>query len=478
MSEQRHFFPIIAGERASGRSRPTLSPFDGREVGLVDRASSDQVGQAIDAAVKAAPAMAALPAHERAGKLRRMATLLHERAERLAELLCDEAGKPIQHARAEVARCEQTFALAAEEAGRLVDDNVALDAVPAGSGRFGIVRRFPVGAVAAISPFNFPLNLSAHKVAPALAAGCSVVLKPASQTSMTPCLLGEIGLDVGWPAGAFNVVPADRSAADQLINDRQLKLITFTGSPEVGWDLKARAGQKRVVLELGGNAAAIVHSDADLAWAVGRLATGAFAYAGQICISVQRILLHAPIYEAFVARFLDEVRQRVPYGDPRDDKVVVGPLIDAANAARVVEWIEEARQGGARVLCGGGRQGNVVTPAVLEKVPRQCHLGKDEAFGPVVAIESYRDWSEAIRKANDTRYGLQCGVFSNDLAGVWRCFQEIEVGGVIHNDAPTFRVDQMPYGGVRDSGLGREGVRYAIEDMTERKLLALYPRPA
>ncbi|MBN2361838.1 MAG: aldehyde dehydrogenase family protein [Deltaproteobacteria bacterium] len=477
MGEQRRCYPIIGGERVPGRTRPVVSPFDGRTVGEVDHASSVQVSAAIAAAVRAVPAMRALPAHERAAALQRMVDLLRQRADALADALCDEAGKPIQYARAEVTRCQQTFAMAAAEAARLTDESVALDAVPAGAGRFGIVRRFPIGAIAAISPFNFPLNLSAHKVAPALAAGCSVVLKPASRTPLTPCLLGEIGLDAGLPAGAFNVVPTDRAAADQMIGDPRLKLITFTGSPAVGWDLKARAGRQRVVLELGGNAAAVVHSDADLAWAVDRIASGAFAYAGQVCISVQRVLLHAPIYEAFAARFLDQVRQRVPYGDPRDDKVVVGPLIDGASADRLLSWIEEARQGGARVLCGGGRSGNVVTPCVLEKVPRQSHLGSDEAFGPVVALESYRDWSEAIRKANDTRYGLQCGVFSNDLAGVWRCFQEIEVGGVIHNDAPTFRVDQMPYGGIKDSGLGREGIRYAIEDMTERKLLALYPRP-
>jgi acyl-CoA reductase-like NAD-dependent aldehyde dehydrogenase len=375
-----------------------------------------------------------------------------------------------------VARCQSTFIFAAEEAGRMVEENVALDAVAAGAGRFGVIRRFPIGPAAAISPFNFPLNLSAHKVAPALAAGCPVLLKPASQTPSAPCLLGELGLEAGLPPGALNVVPAPRKAADQLTTDPRLALLTFTGSPEVGWDMKARCGQKHIVLELGGNAAVVVHSDADLDWAAARCAIGAFAYAGQICISVQRILVHAPAYERFVEAFLGAVRDQVPYGDPRDEQVVCGPLISAWDAERIVEWIGEAEAGGAHRLLGGERQGSVVTPCVLEGVPGDSKLGTLEAFGPVVQLERYDDWDQAIAMVNDSRFGLQAGVFTNDLAGLWRCYEGIDVGGVIHNDASIFRADHMPYGGIKDSGFGREGLRYAIDDMTELKILALWPR--
>jgi len=474
--EVRRHFPIVDGERLAGQVVEIRSPFDGEGCSLVDQASAAQVEAAISAAARAAPLMREMPAHRRAELLRRMATLMGERAAALATAIRDEAGKPIQYARAEVSRCQQTFNFAAEEAGRLVEENVALDAVAPGAGRFGIIRRFPLGPVAAISPFNFPLNLSAHKVAPAIAAGCPVVLKPASQTPSAPCLMGEIALEAGLPPGALNVVPAPRAAADRLTTDPRLALLTFTGSPEVGWDMKARCGQKHIVLELGGNAAVMVHSDADLEWAAARCAVGAFAYAGQICISVQRIFVHAPVYDRFVEALLAAVRDQVATGDPRDEAVVCGPLISAGDVDRVLDWIGEACGGGARKLCGGERQGSVISPCVLEAVPRESKLGRLEAFGPVVQLDRYRDWDDAIAKVNDSSYGLQAAVFTNDLAGLWRCYEGIDVGGVIHNDASMFRADHMPYGGIKDSGFGREGLRYAIEDMTELKILALYPR--
>jgi glyceraldehyde-3-phosphate dehydrogenase (NADP+) len=471
----RDFELIIGGETRTGAPREIRSPYDDRPVGKVAFGGPAEIEEAIAAAVEAAPRMAALPTYARAQILTRMAAGLEGRREEMARVISDEAGKPIRYAEAEAARAVQTFLEAAEQCKRLGGDYVPIDAVEAGRGRHGIVRRFPVGPVAAISPFNFPCNLSAHKVAPAIAAGCSAVLKPASQTPMSALLLGEVAREAGLPAGGLSVIPSSREAADRLTVDQRLKLLTFTGSAEVGWGMKSRAGKKRVVLELGGNAAAIVGPDVNLDQVVPKLVMGSFAYAGQICISVQRIFALEPAAKELTRRIVAATKATAKVGDPADPSVVVGPMIDRSNHERILQWIAEARSAGARVLCGGEPRGTCITPAVLTEVDPTLRICAEEAFGPVVIVEPVRSFEEAIERTNQSRFGLQCGVFTNDLRGLWQCFEGIAVGGVIHNDCPTFRVDHMPYGGVKDSGLGREGPRYAIEEMSELRLLVLNP---
>ncbi len=466
---------LIDGQRLPGERTQIKSPYDGRVVGEVGFADAAQVEQAIAVAQRAAPAMAAVPRHERVAILERIAAGLRERTEELGRLISDEAGKPIAYARAEADRAAQTFLAAADACKQGGGELVAVDAVAGGAGRQGLVRRFPLGAVAGISPFNFPLNLSAHKVAPAIAAGCTMVLKPASQTPMSGLALGEVALQAGLPPGALNVVPAQRAAADQLVSDDRLKLLTFTGSAEVGWAMKARAGRKRVVLELGGNAAAIVGPDADLQQVIPRLVVGAFAYAGQICISVQRIFVVGPLAQRFLPEFVAATEARARWGDPADEGVVCGPMIDAWNVERTVAWIEEARQGGAQVLCGGRAEGRCVLPTVITGTDPGMKVVCEEAFAPLVVVEAVQSFEEAIARTNRSRFGLQCAVFTHHLPSLFKCYDEIEVGGVIHNDTSLFRVDHMPYGGVKDSGLGREGPRYAMEEMTEPRLLVLNP---
>ncbi len=470
----RQFKLFINGQWVDGASvHEVPAPWNGEIAGTVSLGGPEHVEAGIAATVAAAPRMAATPAWRRAEILDGVVAGLKTRHEEMARTIQDEAGKPIQYARGEVTRSMQTFRFAAEEAGRLPEGSLDLGAVPTGEGRFGIVSRFPVGPVSAISPFNFPLNLVAHKVAPAIASGCPVVLKPATQTPMASLLLAEICQEAGLPSGGLNVVPCDRHTADPLTVDPRLKLLSFTGSPGVGWRMKERAGRKKVVLELGGNAAAIVHHDADLDVCVPRLAIGAFAYAGQVCISVQRILVHDAVFDDFLDRYVAHVRDALPTGDPSKDDTVCGPVIDGKNADRILAWIDEAVQGGARKQVGGERDGNVVTPAVLIDVARSAKVSCLEAFGPVVVLDRYATEQECIDKINDSDFGLQAGVFTDSLAFTWKCFQELEVGGVIHNDYPTFRVDHMPYGGVKDSGFGREGIHFAMEDYTERRLLAI-----
>lgn len=469
---------FIGGEWVEGAAATEVrSPFDGEVVGVVHRADAALVERAITAGQAAEDRMAGLSSHERREIVRAVANGLEARFEGIAGCIRDEAGKPIAIARGEVRRAIETFEFAAEAAWRMGEESIELDAVPSGRGRFGIVRRVPVGLVSAISPFNFPLNLVAHKLAPALAAGCPTVLKPASRTPITSLLLGEICAEAGVPPGGFNVVPCSRDAADAFTTDPRFKLLSFTGSPGVGWAMKDRAGRKKVVLELGGNAAVIVHRDAEVAAAAHRVAWGAYAYAGQVCISVQRILVHEEIADGFVSEFVRHVEEEMGVGDPRDEDAVCGPLIDDRNAARILEWIEEARDRGGTIRAGGTREGNVVRPTLMTDVPPDARLSCEEAFGPVATLETYADMADAIRRVNDSRFGLQAGVFTDSVEEVWRCFEDLDVGGVVHNDVPTFRVDHMPYGGVKDSGLGREGIPFAMEDFTELRLLALFPGP-
>jgi acyl-CoA reductase-like NAD-dependent aldehyde dehydrogenase len=448
------------------------APYDGSLIARVVQGRREHAEAAIAAAVKAFGTTRRLPAFERQRVLRRIAESMGERKEEFARTLAQEAGKPIKAARTEVERAIFTFNVAAEESTRIYGEFLPLDWQEFTAGRWGIVRRFPLGPIAGITPFNFPINLVAHKVAPAIAAGCPMVLKPAPQTPLCSLLLAECVQQAGWPDGGLNVLPLSNEDAGVLVTDERIKLISFTGSVPVGWDIKRRAGKKKVVLELGGNAAVIVHSDADLAYAAERCVTGGFAYAGQTCISVQRILVQDSVYGKFIDLLVEGVK-KLKSGDPMDEATDVGPVIRESDAIRTVTWIEEAVRAGARLLCGGGRKNLVVEPTVLTGTKADMKVNCQEIFGPVVTVEPYNDFDEALRKVNHSAYGLQAGLFTRDAKLLFQAYEELEVGGLIAGDVPSFRIDQMPYGGVKDSGLGREGLRYAIEEMTEPKLLVM-----
>jgi acyl-CoA reductase-like NAD-dependent aldehyde dehydrogenase len=461
--------PVFANEALA-----VTDKYSRQVVAKVPLADAATIDAAIRLAVAAAPAMRRLPAFERRDVLLHCAQRFSERAEELAQVLCVEAGKPIRDARGEVTRLVDTFREAAGEATRLGGEVLNLELSPRARGARGQYQRVPVGPVSLISPFNFPLNLAAHKVAPAIAAGCPFVLKPASRTPLGALLIGEVLAQTSLPKGAFSILPAHRDGADLFTTDERFKLLSFTGSPAVGWALKARAGKKKVVLELGGNAAVVVDADQGqrLAHVVDRLVFGGFYQSGQSCISVQRILVHETLYDEVRDRLVAAVRA-LKSGDPREEATFIGPIIDEAEATRIEAWVRQAQQAGARVLCGGQRDGVMVTPAVLEDVPPGQRVVDDEVFGPVVVLTKFARFDDALAQVNASRFGLQAGVFTDSLAHTLRAWDELEVGGVIINDVPSWRVDTMPYGGVKDSGLGREGVRWAIEEMTEPRLLVL-----
>ena len=448
------------------------APYDGAPLAQVFQGTREHAERAIAAAVGAFGTTRKLPAFERQRVLRSIAQQITSRKEEFAHTLAQEAGKPIKASRTEVDRAIFTFTVAAEETTRIPGEFLQLDWQQFTAGRWGIVRRFPVGPVAGITPFNFPLNLVAHKVAPAIASGCSIILKPAPQTPLCSLLLAEVVEQAGLPDGAFNVLPLSNEDAGLLVADERIKLISFTGSAPVGWDIKRRAGKKKVVLELGGNAGVIVHSDADLAATAERCVTGGFGYAGQTCISVQRILVERPAFAKFQQLFLAGV-QKLVTGDPMDEETDLGPLIRESDAIRASEWVTEAVQDGATLLCGGKRHGSILDPTVLTGTRPDMKVNCREIFAPVVTLEAYDDFSAALRLINESPYGLQAGVFTRDAGRIFRAFDELEVGGVIVGDVPTFRIDNMPYGGIKDSGLGREGLRYSIEEMTEPKLLVM-----
>jgi glyceraldehyde-3-phosphate dehydrogenase (NADP+) len=464
----------LAGEWVESPDRLEIAnPADpANPAGATYNATREQYDEAVEAAVAAFEQTRVLPAYERGRALREISAGIRARREELGRLISLEAGKPIRDALVEVDRASLTFRLGAEEAERMVGETIPLDLMPASKGRVGITRRFPIGPVAGISPFNFPLNLAAHKVAPAIAAGCPIVLKPPSKDPLTMLTVAEIIDGVGLPAGAVSILPMTRELGDRMVADDRFKLLTFTGSPSVGWRMKDRAGKKKVVLELGGNAGVIVDESADLDWAVRRILVGAFSYAGQVCISVQRMFVHEAIRDAFVERFLAGV-EGLRLGDPTDPATDLGPMVDEAAASRTQRWVEEAVALGGRVLAGGVADGAFFPPTVLENVPVEAQVCSNEAFAPLVVLFPFSDFGEAIAAVNDSFYGLQTGVFTNDLANAWRAFHELEVGGVIVNDVPTYRIDHMPYGGVKDSGQGREGLRWAIEDMTELRIMVL-----
>jgi len=443
-------------------------------VALADAAA---IEKAIGLAAAAAEPMRALPAYERQRVLQHCVRRFEERAEELAQALCIEAGKPIRDSRGEVARLVDTFRVAAEESVRITGEVLPLDISPRARNYTGMWKRVPIGPCSFISPFNFPLNLAAHKVAPAIAAGCPFVLKPASLTPVGALMIGEILAETDLPRGAFSILPARRDGADLFTTDERLRLLSFTGSPEVGWALKARAGKKKVILELGGNAAVVIDADADLDDACERIVFGAFYQSGQSCIGVQRILVHERVYDELRGRLVAATR-KLRAGDPKDEATFIGPMISEAEAERLERWIAKAQAAGARLLCGGGRKGAMLEASLLEDVPREQEIVCKEAFGPVAVLSRFRDFEAALAEVNDSSFGLQAGVFTRDLYKAQRAWDALEVGGVLIGDVPSWRVDHMPYGGVKDSGLGREGVRFAIEDMTEIRLLVVRTPPA
>jgi aldehyde dehydrogenase (NAD+) len=431
-----------------------------------------QIQRAIDEAHAAAPVLGALPAHVRADALSHVSRRIEELADEAAQLIVDECGKPLKWARAEVERSIGVFRLAAEEARRLDGSIERLDADHAGTGRLAIIRRFPRGPVLGISPFNFPLNLVAHKVAPALAVGAPIIVKPAPKTPLSALFIAKLVAETDLPAGALSVLTVGNDQAPGLVSDSRLPVISFTGSGPVGWAIKESVPRKQVVLELGGDAAAIVCADADTARAAHRIATFANYQGGQSCVSVQRALVHRSIYDEFVARIVDETDALV-VGDPSDERTDVGPLIDEAAAIRVLQWVDEAVESGAELLTGGWRRGAMHAPTVLGEVPPGCRLGTDEVFGPVLTVAAFDSFDDAIAMVNSSRFGIQAGIFTKDIRMAFQAYSSLDVGGVVIDDVPSYRSDQLPYGGVKESGTGREGVRSAMRDYTDERVLVL-----
>lgn len=459
--------PVFANEDLT-----VTNKYTGEAATQVAMANAETIDAAIAAAVEAQTALNKMAPYERQNILNHCVKRFEERYEELAYALCIEAGKPIKDARGEVTRLIDTFRIAAEESVRIGGEVMNLEVTPRARGYRGMYKHVPIGPCSFISPFNFPLNLAAHKVAPALAVGCAFVLKPASRTPVGSLIIGEILAETDLPEGAFSILPCSRDGADLFTTDERFKLLSFTGSPGVGWDLKAKAGKKPVILELGGNAACIVDEDADLDDAIERIIFGAYYQSGQSCISVQRIIVHESLYEEFRSRFVEKVGNLV-HGDPLDENTFIGPMISESEATRLHNWVDEAKAAGATVLCGGQRDGAMLEATVLENVPKAANVNAEEAFGPVSILSSFRDFDEALEMANDSQFGLQAGIFTRDLYKAQKAWDELDVGGVVIGDVPSWRVDNMPYGGVKESGLGREGIRFAIEDMTELRLMVI-----
>jgi acyl-CoA reductase-like NAD-dependent aldehyde dehydrogenase len=445
------------------------SPYDGKEVGRVCKADKALATKAIEAAHRAKKTMASLTARQRGDILDNMAGLIKKNIDEIAGIITAEAGKGILFSKGEAGRTVENFQFAADEARRLGGELIPYDASASGAGRFGYYKRCPIGVVGAITPFNFPLNLVAHKVGPAIAAGCPIVLKPASSTPLTAVKITELLLEAGIPENGINLLVGSGSVVGSaMVESELINMLTFTGSPSVGLDIKAKAGIKKVTLELGSNSAAVIHEDADIAYAVPKCVTGGFANSGQVCISIQRIYIHESRYDEFRNMFVSSVKAS-GFGDPASDKTLVGPMIDEGEAKRVEGWIKDAVAQGAVLLAGGGRKGAMLEPAVLENVDESMTVVSEEAFAPLVCIMKYKTLEEVTERVNNSKFGLQAGIFTNDIKNAFYAIDNFEVGGVMVNDMPTFRVDQMPYGGVKLSGTGREGPKFAVEEMTELK---------
>ena len=457
----------------TGSADPILNPYTGEPFAEACRADAANLENAIQTAEACFPVLRRLARGERAAILRRLSELLIRCKDELSGWLVQESGKPIDASDLEIDRLALTLRLSAEEATRDVGEVVALDLHEKTRGVRGLWERFPLGPITAITPFNFPLNLSAHKIGPAFAVGNPVILKPPVQCPTVLYRLAELAREAGMPDGALSVVHGHPPEIERLVTDPRIRLLSFTGSAQVGWRLKSLAGKKKVILELGGNAGAIVHADADLDRAAARLALGAFYQSGQVCISVQRVFVHEPIWERFTDRFVEETKT-LPAGDPAQRGTIIGPMINRASADRVMEWVDEARRAGAEVLLEGQQTGTLITPIVLSRVPHTLKVYCEEIFGPVALLEPYKNFEEALQRLNESRYGLQASLFTRDADRIDRAFRTLDVGGLIVNDFPNFRTDNFPYGGMKDSGLGREGVRYAMDEMSEIKMLVIH----
>ncbi len=477
MSMLKDAYPLYLNNKAvqSNTDLAVTDKYTGEVAFRVALADSKTIDAGIAGAVKAAEPMAQMASYERQNVLTHCVSRFKERFDELAYALCVEAGKPIKDSEGEVTRLIDTFRIAAEESVRMTGEVQPLDISPRAKGYQGMWKRVPIGPCSFISPFNFPLNLAAHKIAPAIAVGCPFVMKPASRTPLGAIIMGEILAETDLPEGAFSILPASRDGADLFTEDDRLKLLSFTGSPDVGWALKAKAGKKKVVLELGGNAAVIIDEDADLDDALERVIFGAFYQSGQSCIGVQRIIIHDSIYNKFRDMLVARVGKLVS-GNPHDRETFIGPMIDIKEAARLDGWIQEAIAGGAKLLCGGQRVGAMLEATLLEDVPRTAKANREEAFGPLAILSRFTDFYAALDEVNDSKFGLQAGIFTRDLFKSLDAWDRLDVGGVVINDVPSYRVDNMPYGGVKDSGLGREGIRFAMEDMTEIRNLVIRRR--
>ncbi|MBI5327547.1 MAG: aldehyde dehydrogenase family protein [Deltaproteobacteria bacterium] len=465
-------FLINGGWRKSSRKEDIKNPFNGETVAMVYFAEEKDIEDAVLSSKKTFDITRKLPTYKRAEILQNIVHGLKQRLEEIARTITLEAGKPITDSRTEVSRAINTFQIASEETKRVEGNVIPLDLLPGSENKFGIVRRFPIGPVLGITPFNFPLNLAAHKVAPAIASGNTIILKPAPKTPVTAILLGEIVSEAGYPAGGLNIIPCSNHLAEKLVIDKRIKKLSFTGSAAVGLKLKAKAGMKKITLELGGNAGVIIHSDADIDFAAKRCTIGAFSFAGQICISVQRIFVQKDIYDQFLKKFLANIKN-LTMGNPMHESTNIGPMIEQGASQRAEKWIREAIRGGAKILIGGKRNGNCFEPTALTNTKPAMRICGQEVFAPLVAVEKYDEFEDAVSMVNNSIYGLQAGIFTKDIKNIFYAYNELLVGGVVANDMPTYRMDHMPYGGIKMSGLGREGVRYAIEAMTDIKLLVL-----
>jgi acyl-CoA reductase-like NAD-dependent aldehyde dehydrogenase len=464
---------LVGGEwRTSAETLDIVFPYDGSVVETCYMAAPADLEDAVTAAQRGFAALRKLPTYKRAAILNHLHRQMVERFEEIVDTLTIETGKTKGVSHAETLRAMQTVLVAAEESKRIYGEIMDLDWTPAGIHHRGFVRRVPVGIVLGITPFNYPLNLACHKLAPAIAAGCPIIIKPPEIAPLSSLLLAEMVLEAGFPPEAISVVPCPGRTAELLVTDDRISLLSFTGSAAVGWMLKSKAGRKKVVLELGGNAPAIIHNDADLGLAVTKTVAGAFANAGQNCISVQRILIQRDVYEEFCDRFVPAV-EALSVGDPSEDETDIGPMISVRAAERALAWINEAVEGGAQILSGGTRDGAMLRPTVLSEVTPTMRVCTEEVFAPVVSLSPYDTWEDALALANQSEFGLQAGVFTRDIKRAMEAWDQLEVGGVLINEVSTFRVDHMPYGGVKASGLGREGVRYAMEDMTEIRLMVM-----
>lgn len=466
--------PAIIGSKryATDHYKEIKNLYSGEVIARVSEVSKELFERAVEEASSSERLMAGLPSYRKAEILQKVSEMLLQRKDEFAKTITLENGKPIVESRTEVERAVLTFRIASEEAARINGEFIRLDRNQFSEKRWGIVNRFPIGTVLGITPFNFPLNLVAHKIAPAIATGNPVIIKPSSKTPLTAIRLGELLIEAGIPEGCLSILPCPSKIVEEFITDRRIKVLSFTGSASVGWRLKKLAFNKKVLLELGGNAGVLIDRDCKLEYAIKRTITGAFSYAGQICISVQRIYVHRYVYDRFIEGFLKGVAS-LKMGDPLDESVQIGPMIDVENAMRIEEWVSEALKNGASLLLGGRRKGNFYEPSVLTNVRPDMRISCEEAFGPVVIITEVKTFEEGIKVINDSIYGLQAGVFTDNIQKAFYAFENLEVGGVIINDIPTYRIDHMPYGGVKESGFGREGVRYAMEEMTELRLMVL-----